>query len=242
LQATGLEAGSSSAIKTLVCIRASQAKVGEYRGDNSLGPDAYEIEWHIGLVRWSDGAVIGGKTLYGSQPPERHRSLNMVGGLNRVIGSPPTVAAYTKWLRSRLFPVLLPVSKLQVQMPLDSKWTVSALEDRDRLQDPAGVMATVSIQPSRSRKQCVDILKAVAATNGGKIVYSARYVDAMHWDAMEVGEMASVCSEFPGQNVIVLAGPLDKVNREPDNLRLLLFEIYRAVARQLQDKKRERSP
>jgi hypothetical protein len=229
VQATGLEAGSSSDLQTVACIRSSQYKVGDYRGETGLGPSAYAVQWQIKLVRWSDGAVIGGKTLIGSQPPERH------AGIQSVTGKAPTAADYTRWLRSRLFPVLLPVTKLQVQMPVDSKWTVSALEDRDRLQNAAGVMVTVSIQPTSSHRQCVDILKAVAATSGGKLVWTARYADTQWHPAMEAGEMTSLCGEFPLQNIIVLAGPLAKVNQDSDGLRLLLHEIHSAAIRQLRD-------
>ncbi|HEY6251602.1 MAG TPA: hypothetical protein VI685_16715 [Candidatus Angelobacter sp.] len=231
LHIAGLEAASASEIRTLVCISASQVKVGEYRSETSLGPTALRVQWKIVLVRWSDGAALEGTTFYGSQPPEHH------AGLQPVLGTAPTVATYTKWLRSRLFPVLLPISKLRVQLPEDSTWTISTLADRDRLDSSVGITATVSVEPNSSRPACDDTLKHVAALIGTKLVVAPNYRENP-WNvhALEVEQSTNVCADLAGENIMVIVGPIDEVKKDPESVKRLLREIYRAAVRQLGEK------
>jgi hypothetical protein len=233
LAIAGLEARSPSKVETLVCLRASREKVGEYRSETyfPMG-SAFRVRWKIRLVRSSDGAVVGTEvTLNGSDPPERH------AGTYDSVGKTPA-RDYAKWLHSRMFPALLAVTGLRVQLPWSSQWTVSHLEDKDQLENAAGVIATVSILPNNyGRPICAEYIRQTAATNGGKLRGLYYYSSHWHQNMLEAGNRTMVCGDFPGKNAVVLFGPPEKAEKDYQNVRKFLIEIEAAIVRQLNDRK-----
>jgi hypothetical protein len=73
------EAGSAAEVKTLVCIKETRLKVGEYVPirtpdspviplPTSLGA-GYQIEWDVRLVRYPSGEVLAAERFLGDPPP-----------------------------------------------------------------------------------------------------------------------------------------------------------------------------
>lgn len=165
LRMSSLEARSAAEVNTLVCVRPSRIEIGEYHKEGSfVGPKAFRVAWDVRLVRASDGTALVGKRFYGSVPPES------VLGDTGAVGDPPSTTEVVEWVRSKIFTVSLPMTKLQVQLPAGAQWSVKALKDRDRLENSLGMVATISLQKTIDRPyQCSAEMKKAQEESGGKL-------------------------------------------------------------------------
>lgn len=227
LQIAALEAKAHPDVTTVVCVTERQVSAGDFENAAGIRIPARVTVWEVRLVHDLDRVVLAGRDFYGERPPDTYR------GLTPFIGKPPNPADVTAWIRSRMLALALPKSGLQVQMPPGSTWTVTPLDDRDRLQSSSGLMATVYVERTGRLPDCRAWMRP--AESMGKSVNASSLTGLGWWTFMiETPDFYSVCAEVGVRLLSVIVGPVASIKGRQDveqTVRDLLRGVREGVLR-----------